>query len=324
MLISLIAYSCIQETQSPTSNSNVYLAGAIENSNRITIASYWKNGDYFPLTDGSEASEVNCMAVTSSDVWIGGWDWTLLPTTGVVWRNGKELLSSTFGEVLAIAAQGTDFYSTYIDVTNGKWVYTKNGIANAITDTALNIGPTGMFIQGNDVYISGSSSYDPAPTELNKHLEQHAEYWKNGKLLFREHARDTRALAIYVNQTDVYLCGFLQQDTSSINACYWKNGELIPLTSGNHNAIAFSIFIAGTDVYIAGYDNFKAVYWKNGVAIPLTDGTKMSSANSIFVKGPDVHIGGHENYHPAYWKNNVKQSISNQDMPGQIKSVIVH
>lgn len=60
------------------------------------------------------------------------------------------------------------------------------------------------------------------------------------------------------------------------------------LTNGANIAYAYSIFVFGTDVYVAGTEGngttTAAKFWKNGIATSLTNGTKEAEAYSIFVK----------------------------------------
>ena len=68
----------------------------------------------------------------------------------------------------------------------------------------------------------------------------------------------------------------------------WKNGVPTALTNGANDARAYSVFVFGTDVYVAGYENNGtkdiAKIWKNGVASSLTNGTQNAAAYSVFVK----------------------------------------
>src|SRR5579859_112963 len=172
LLVTLVFQACTKDVQSPSTIDVVHLAGIVANPSGKTVASYWKDGVYARLTKTDSASEVDCMAVSGSNVWIGGWDWSLLPNTAVVWKNGEQVSFNCPGEIYATAAQGSDLYETHFDNTNRCWVYSKNGVATAIADTALSIQPTGIALQGNDVFISGGSL-----VSSGTHSVQHAEYW---------------------------------------------------------------------------------------------------------------------------------------------------
>ncbi len=196
-----------------------------------------------------------------------------------------------------------------------KWMLHKNGSSQPIIDTALNIGPRSLALLHDDVYIGGCSS--------GIDHKQHAQYWKDGQLIFRE-SKESNAMSISIHKNDIYLAGYLWSsgDPTAI-ACYWKNGQRVNLTDGKVHAIARSIFVTDDHVYVSGVIGQQAVYWKDGEATVLTNGSTLSMANCIFVQEGDVHVGGYEESHPAYWKNDVKQNIENQDQLGQIKFIVV-
>ena len=84
------------------------------------------------------------------------------------------------------------------------------------------------------------------------------------------------------------------------------------------DADALNITIAGSDVYVAGYDNLatpdnNAVYWKNGTQVVLA---AKSVAFGIAVNGTDVVASG-ITYSATgintakYWKNGTEVSLTN-------------
>ena len=116
----------------------------------------------------------------------------------------------------------------------------------------------------------------------------------------------------------MYACGAWE-------ARYWKNGTsfYLPGSSGI-TTTANSIFVSGSDVYVAGRQKdgklyqtylgqqkrYVAKYWKNGQPVNLTDGTKEAYAASIAISGTDVYAAGYEekqsgvrNWVAKYWKN---------------------
>ena len=121
------------------------------------------------------------------------------------------------------------------------------------------------------------------------------------------------ASSVYVSGGDVYVAGFeLPLEPVSCGTCVqirsgmaiavlWKNGQLQYLTDGIHNAWANSVFVAGNDVYVAGFEGNNARLWKNGEVQNLESGTSdapFNTANSVFVSGKDVYAAGNK-----VWKN---------------------
>lgn len=123
---------------------------------------------------------------------------------------------------------------------------------------------------------------------------------------------------------DVYISGYeYNYSTSKYRAKYWKNGIETYLTDGTKNAKAFSVFVYGEDVYIAGYEENEgevkiAKYWKNGISVNLTvynNGDLSSIATSIYIENNIIYVTGYKGgnynnfpsaeYTPVLWTNGV-------------------
>ena len=125
--------------------------------------------------------------------------------------------------------------------------------------------------------------------------------------------------------TDVYVAGYLQNDSLQRVPGYWKNGVWIalPVIDPAQISTAWDIFVVGTDVHVAGSSRQtvdKAVHWKNGVMtqLPVLDATKTSVASGIFIDGADVYIAGYSQNSsgvniPVYWKNGILNSLPPQE-----------
>ena len=73
------------------------------------------------------------------------------------------------------------------------------------------------------------------------------------------------------------------------------------------NSNAASVFVSGSDVYVAGVVNNVATLWKNGVATSLSEGA--SSSTSVFVSGSDVYVAGEVDNVATLWKNGAPASL---------------
>ena len=60
----------------------------------------------------------------------------------------------------------------------------------------------------------------------------------------------------------VYVVGY-ENDGTKLIAKLWKDGIATSLTNGSKDGVANSVFVSGSDVYVAGSDGGGAKYWKN-------------------------------------------------------------
>lgn len=134
---------------------------------------------------------------------------------------------------------------------------------------------------------------------------------------------------------DIYIAGW--EDNSStpriVLANIWKNGVLTNLNNGSLFKTSNSVFVSGTDVFVAGIERTSdpkdiAIVWKNGVASPLTIGSDVAEANSVFVAGTDVYVAGMERNSLSkdiakVWKNGVGAALSNGIINTYANSVCV-
>lgn len=114
--------------------------------------------------------------------------------------------------------------------------------------------------------------------------------------------------------SNVFIVG-LEYGTGFYALKYWNNGKATTLNDSIIQIIPTSIYVAGSDVYITGYEflsnfnNSVAEYWKNGNLTVLTDSLNKGVANSVFVSGSDIYIAGSESDRITnvvkYWKNGV-------------------
>ena len=110
------------------------------NTEKKSVAKYWKNGIPVILTDGTEDAHTTSIAVSGTDVYVAGTEW-----------NGKSY------QVQGIAYIYRKSIAKY-------W---KNGKAVNLTDGSEDAEAKSIAISGNDVYVAGI-------------VNGYATYWKNG------------------------------------------------------------------------------------------------------------------------------------------------
>ncbi|OPC39228.1 hypothetical protein [Elizabethkingia anophelis] len=140
-----------------------------------------------------------------------------------------------------------------------------------------------MFVNGNDVHFAGVLSA----------VSWTAIYWKNNNPIrleeYGNNSFQSRAEGIYAKGNDLYVCGWSYLQGEKRRAKYWKNGIATVLTDGTKEAWVTSILAEGDDVYVTGYEDYKAVYWKNNVKHELPEG---NNAEQIIIHNGDVYILG--------------------------------
>lgn len=122
-------------------------------------------------------------------------------------------------------------------------------------------GVSCVYKFGEDVYVAGKMDFPM--------------YWKN-KEMVRLNDNYGEVNQITTQGSDVYAVGFYNKRNSNSTghtACYWINNTLVELED---DAIAYSIFLIGKDVYVAGAKGrfpaeYKACYWKNGKITIMED-----------------------------------------------------
>jgi hypothetical protein len=108
---------------------------------------------------------------------------------------------------------------------------------------------------------------------------------------------------------DVYCAGVVGN-----TPCYWKNGVQTILSTSSSNGYAYSIFIDGSDIYCAGFNQEsgvnKATYWKNGER-HIVDNSQ-SLINSISVVNGVVFSAGYLStlpYIACFWINSERHIL---------------
>jgi hypothetical protein len=298
---------------------------------------YWLNGeahglnveDFNPTQIFVENNSV--YVLSTGDSFAGYWkDGVLVPVD-------HPSSYSTLGKTYAMFVRGKDVYITgkLRDDRDAEYstVYWKNGELTVLANTKdtkkpggvpiKTTEPSGIYVKGNDVYISGFERNNGIYTP---------KHWKNDEevLLDTGKHESGKTTGIFIDGKDVYICGYGWTGIEGIDnttAMYWKNGALVEITDGTYNATLEGICVSEGIVYVVGNEEcgekfvspYGSVYyanvpkyWKNGEEVVLQDGV---SANSIFVVGTDVYVAGsdrneHTNGIAKYWKNGVAVELT--------------
>jgi hypothetical protein len=242
------------------SGKTVYVAGYTTSAGK-TLCTVWKNGTQAnDLTDETNNAAGNSVFMAGNDVYVAGTVYAAgKQSAAAVWKNGKIINTFTDGTYLA------DAYSVYVS--------------------------------GSDVYVAGDENKTQSSSPV-------AKVWKNGALLYPLGGGGTgqsTAQSIFVSGNDVYVAGVESgvTQTPAMNgwiAKVWKNGALLyVLPNINTAGAALSVYVSGSDVYVAGYERnaantSMARVWKNGTVLyPLTNGTYAEYITSFFVSGGDLY-----------------------------------
>lgn len=240
-------------------------------------------------------------------------------TLAAYWKNDTmNVLKSNYswGYAYSLAMLNSDLYIPGNDKGGPAcWV---NGNRTEL-DVRLGNGLS-TYVHGSDIYITGYDSY-----------------LKNGiyyKLPTKDGIQIDRVFSVLVHGSDLYFCGIGLKKGVEV-AMYWKNNQVFVLTNGERSAHAFSIFVKGQDVYIAGDESNSqghgvATYWKNGDPYSLSNGKSFAALSSIFIEGSDIYAAGFEwdetnRYCEAvYWKNGNRKSLSNGNSIDIVKKIEVY
>jgi hypothetical protein len=278
--------------------TNMYIGGQAWHDGRA-IATYWKNGEAFALSDGAVDEYVEAVCVSGDTLYAAGWKRQNEKNSAKYWKADGDTVEAfdlsdgtRLSAAFAIAVSGKDVYIGGIEYAGDNTVakYWKNTARTAYTlgDGSRSSGVHALLVHNGDVYAAGWES---------KNSRDAAKYWINNASTARE-LGDGRsvsritALAAYGN--DVYAVGY-EGVRSRPAARYWINDTPFFLTSGKNDACAKAICVIERDgersVYIAGFDSDgqreHACFWRidaTGLqSVTLSDGSKTTKANAIVV-----------------------------------------
>lgn len=309
--------ACDPETDDPnnpnptTPTTHVYIAANDSYFIGSGPAVYWKDGVKTVLSTNENGTQATSIFVDdNNNIYVGGEN----NDKPVVWKNGVEqILSTDYGCVNGIIVKNNIVYA--VGTIRNDAILWRNGIAETIATGNIynnyNAIPTNIYIQGNDIYISGySGNYEQAGT---------AWIWENGTITNLSENK-AQANDLFVSANNVYVVGiekYVAPNITSHKAVLWTNGIAQDLNIGGLHSDAYAIcrsndtnYIACTGYYGSAYDGYyKGCLWKNNFSSLYN----CTSLLDLFVHGSDLYILGYDGdfeKHPVLFKNGVKSVIS--------------
>jgi hypothetical protein len=126
------------------------------------------------------------------------------------------------------------------------------------------------------------------------------------------------------------VAGYEKNTTGHNVAKYWKNGTEVDLNSNSQDAFANSIFVSGSDVYVAGRmligNHYAAVEWKDGILNLLSfigSPQEDQDAKSIFVSDGVDYVAGFDGNVAKYWVKGYATALTDGSPSAQATSIYV-
>lgn len=313
---------------------DVYIAGNLAGS-----AVYWKNGQETVVQSNAVAYTI---AVSGSDVYVGGASYGPNGSVATIWKNGTATtLSSDISRVNGIAVANGTVYAVGNDQTTDYAMLWTNGEPSQLLDGMTLPHPNipnftfaySISVSGSDVYVAGAAQKFFQTSSNGFWVADDAVYWKNGVAVdltqVSNQSPNVQAASIAISGSDVYVAGNIQ--SSAPQAVYWKNAAQIPLANANFKGTyAGSIAVSGSNVYVAGNtDNDALGYWTNET--PTVFGyTSATQPTQIAVNGTDVYVVGDSTEYAAsggppffatYWKNGTLTRLTPLSEPSDAAAI---
>lgn len=282
--------------------NDVYTAGTSSDlSTNNSVATYWKNGVSFPLTDGSTQGRAYSIQVENDIVYVLGKERDPVTTNYVIkcWTNGVAT-NLTDGSndaqvyINSLAVENGNVYAAGVEedliTGNNLLKYWVNGEEFVLSDGTEQIHDGFIAVENGNVYIAGSFYYLDAV--LNE-FQFSIKYWVNGNVHIIPVEVNTEIGTYGISVNNGNLC-IPMQDNDLISDVdtyrYFINGiDQGVLETGTLRWKITSCASNAGDFYVCGEERNESTgldmvtYWKNGEKVQLTDGTISASAENIFV-----------------------------------------
>lgn len=300
-LIFLLTFSSNQCNKPPVipKPPTVYVVGETlsDPEGAVNLASgiLWINGKPSLLDKGNYINTfTGSVNVSGKDVYVAGTSEDNSTSKATLWKNGiPTYLNSSTGNTYGLQVLVVS-NNVYVRGTNTgfdfRTIIWKNG-APSYYYNDLEGESSCMFINGNDLYVSGidksSGKYLPV-------------IYKNNDITFLpvpvNFTVASNRVSVYVNGSDVYVSGTVRNN-NRFKAVLWKNGQLSYLDT-TYNSAASIIQGIGSDVYVLGSiqkegQAWHNIVWKNGQRFFIQINSNISF-HSLFVFNRDIYMAGGE------------------------------
>ncbi|MDR0969140.1 MAG: T9SS type A sorting domain-containing protein [Lentimicrobiaceae bacterium] len=311
-------------------DGNVYAIG-IEGVD----AKVWKNNEVLyslTVTSPYYALVPTSIAISGNDIYVTTYELTeTFSYIGRFWKNGLEQSNyEDAAELQSVFVDGDDVYVA--GRTNSLATIWRNGTPIYTYDSDYDASFISVVVADGDVYYMGGdyggygknalkdNTIKREPISKNTN-DYGVNVWKNDEILY---TLDTEVYGgdLYFSNGVLYAVGQTPDANAVYQAKIWVDG--VGTVLENVWSAASSVFVDGTDVYVAGfrgdYPELDAIIWKNGEAIPLTtDG--YNSANSVFIVGESTGISEIENTNVEIYPNPVKDVLKIENNELQINKI---
>lgn len=248
------------------SGNDFYISGYEENAKGLTYAKYWKNSEVILLTDSASGSAMaSDITVVDNDIYVVG----NIGDRAVYWKNGVVNYLTEPGRIVNVFAIAVADGKVYVGgsvknnfVDNYEAAYWVNGEEFKPGGEAI----TSIFAKGGDVYMTG-------------HLGKTLKYFKNFvEVSLNETAPQfSGTSSVFVNESnDVYVAAPGMYWLNGVKEEVLLNGKQI----GFGDIKVLDGVVYGAALYSVN-GIFMAAYWKNGEVINITDGTHNAAVTDL-------------------------------------------
>jgi hypothetical protein len=263
-------------------NSDVYVLAQQTTSNGTDDFQIFKNGVSIQSLGNGLTFYPNGIAMINQDIKVVGVRIVSNKRRLSLWANGviSDITTNNLEvQSPSITAIGSDTYITAQQETfpnNTGWSiakYWKNGSEVVLGDSVSQSLATGIAVSGSDVLVSGYRFSKPC-------------YWKNKSITYLANPNGNIngfTNTAVINGSDFYIGGMLMSSPGKEQAVYWKNGNLVELTTDQFKASANDMKIKDNNLYFVGYSqqtsssNKTAMFWKNNTPTVLNNSSTVNS-----------------------------------------------